>query len=79
MKQIGIQNRKPIWERAKFNLVSYDDSPDRFIEPVNDCQFSAVTSGHVLLARNTQLERVEGFEYMGRGYGNPYSDLHNFE
>lgn len=54
---------KPIYRRMKYNLVSYDGSPERVLEPVNaEPMVDILTSGHVL-APQSHFGRVGGMEY----------------
>ena len=65
---------KPCFRRLPYNFVQYDDSPDRYLEPVADVQFSnedkimnPLTDGH---------GHVAGFEFVK---GQPLGEIHRFD
>ena len=65
-KEIGRDvRRKPIYQRAGFNFVSYDGDPDRFVEPVNpSAGVDLIGTAHTILQTPSQVERVVGFEFI---------------
>ena len=59
--------QKPTWRRLKFNLVSYDGIPEKYIEPVSEGVHVAKTSGSSdvrLLKPLTDHGRVADFEFV---------------
>lgn len=62
--------KKPIYRLAGYAFVSYDGSPDRYLEPRNLCRDVDITGTNaVVLNTAARVERVVGFEIIsGRAY-----------
>lgn len=58
-------HERPVYRRAGYNLVSYDGSPDRFVEPVNAClSVDSIGMSFTLMQTPEQAERIIGIEYI---------------
>ncbi len=70
-----MNGKQPIYRRLKFNVVTYGDDPEEFIEPVNFEPFEDVTGGTGPIAPSSGMGRVVGLKTMtGR-----LSPFHSFD
>ena len=63
-QRIGRQAGHSVYRRLGFNLVSYDDDPQQWIEPVNENNFiDTLGQTNVQFDPQTDFGRVVRFEY----------------
>lgn len=68
-QQIGVDLQgKPVFKRLPYNLVSYDGSPDRVLEPTNAEERVDVITGCTVLVPRTHVGQVGGMEYLKRHF-----------
>lgn len=70
-QQIGEQYGQPVYRRLKFNMVAYDNQPERYVEPVSvDEQGEQAFDFQTRAQQPARIPRVAGFEFHN---GRPYS------
>ena len=77
MQEIGQQGGKPVYRRLRYNFVSYDDDPGRFVEPISNDNIvvSAGSKAEQVVVVQTDFGRVAGFEFFT---SRPF-EVHSFD
>lgn len=69
-QRLGVDDqKKPVYRRLKYNLVSYDGSPERVLEPLAPSSLADITGNGTVIDPMAHFGRVGGFEYFN---GRPF-------